>query len=329
MPERTIILHLGMPKTGTTSIQSALFRDREGLLQKGVLYPGFAENHTTPLASVFVENPHRLQANMLAGIQTSRQGQAVAAKWSARLDEALRMEGWNRLVISAEGLIHLRPEQMEMLRNRLLRHCDRVIVVLCLRNPYHWRVSDVQQRLKNGATIDRAIETLARPNLYRRLTRRIEQCFGADNLRLLIFEELKAQPAGLVNGFCDAIGIPRVAAPSPGEDRRNASMSHRACMVLDRLNARVPLFLEGRRNPQRSLTVDRLLRRLPGSRFTLSSEQAGRLREAVETDRRWIRRRLGRDVWPDELPGIQPLAPEAGRISGWVTTARILGRIIP
>ena len=35
----TIYLHIGMPKTGTTSLQKFLFDNREKLLEKGYLYP--------------------------------------------------------------------------------------------------------------------------------------------------------------------------------------------------------------------------------------------------------------------------------------------------
>ena len=43
--EKTLYLHIGLPKTGTTSIQNYLFENREALMQRGVCYP-------KPLASV-------------------------------------------------------------------------------------------------------------------------------------------------------------------------------------------------------------------------------------------------------------------------------------
>ncbi|MEH2367578.1 hypothetical protein [Nostoc sp.] len=35
----TIYLHIGMPKTGTTCLQKALFKNRDKLLENGYLYP--------------------------------------------------------------------------------------------------------------------------------------------------------------------------------------------------------------------------------------------------------------------------------------------------
>ncbi len=35
----TVYLHIGIPKTGTTSIQSFLFNNRDQLLEAGILYP--------------------------------------------------------------------------------------------------------------------------------------------------------------------------------------------------------------------------------------------------------------------------------------------------
>lgn len=56
----TIYLHIGMPKTGTTSLQKFLFDNREKLLEKGYLYPISGTKITSP------RRPQRYSHNKLA-----------------------------------------------------------------------------------------------------------------------------------------------------------------------------------------------------------------------------------------------------------------------
>ena len=39
MDRRRVILHVGTPKTGTSHLQDVLFRNREMLAKRGILYP--------------------------------------------------------------------------------------------------------------------------------------------------------------------------------------------------------------------------------------------------------------------------------------------------
>ncbi|MCB1733068.1 MAG: hypothetical protein KDI21_21530, partial [Halieaceae bacterium] len=58
-----IILHAGLHKTGTTSVQENCARHAELLLQHGIVYPSFSfrdrriNNHSDPLAGVFSSRP--------------------------------------------------------------------------------------------------------------------------------------------------------------------------------------------------------------------------------------------------------------------------------
>jgi hypothetical protein len=122
---RVTYLHLGLAKTGTSTIQSALFHEREKLSAVGVLYPGFSKNHSTPLRSVFGTGGemHRLAGNRLFRDASPEAAAAVADGWSRQLDEALAAPGWTKLVLSAEGLSTLPALHMTVLRDRLRTGC--------------------------------------------------------------------------------------------------------------------------------------------------------------------------------------------------------------
>ena len=326
---RIIYLHLGLPKTGTTTIQSVLFAERERLSGLGMLYPGFAENHSGPLRSIFAPAPHRLAVNRLGGAGTPEAAAVNVARWSRELDLALGDPGWTSLVLSAESASYLPADRLLLLRERLMRHADGVIVPLCLRQPFDIRVSLIQENLKTGGTIDEAVRRLAVPGHYRRTVGRIRDAFGAGNLRLGVFEEMIAHPGGLTGAFAAMIGLGPGQLPEAIGTRKNQRMSQRACLVLDRLNREVPLTVEGGRNRRRSRHLDLLLRGLPGPRFALRREQAEALRAAVEDDRAFADALLGRQVWKEGVPEITGRPGDARWVGAIAGAARLGGRFLP
>ena len=325
---RIIYLHLGLSKTGTTTIQAVLFRERKSLLRVGILYPGFAENHSVPLQSIMTAEPHNISFNIAHGLGSLEAVTPRVNQWSRALDEALADESWNRMVLSAEGVINLSARELAGLRARLAHHADTVVVPICLRHPYDFRVSVIQQRIKGGVTIDETIRRMALPRFYRRTVGRIRDVFGAENLRFGIFEEMILHPDGLAEAFAAMIGLEPGLLPAERIGHRNRRMSLRAGLVLDGLNREVPLYHNGHVNPRRSLRANRLVMRLRGDPFSLTSEQAELLRAAVEDDRVFADELFGRQVWAEGVPAV--IAPPARvRWVGAITqVAKLAGRVM-
>src|SRR3954447_10177543 len=90
LPERSVLVHIGMHKTGTTAMQTLLAQQRPSLLEQGVVYPGTGEDH------------HRLARSLTqqavgAGGADKPPSPKVWAKFVADLAEEQR-----RTVISSE-----------------------------------------------------------------------------------------------------------------------------------------------------------------------------------------------------------------------------------
>lgn len=66
LPKDTLLLHIGPPKTGTTSIQAALARRRRGLLRHGVEFPGRGRRNRQAVWSLglpgYVDQPPPISA---------------------------------------------------------------------------------------------------------------------------------------------------------------------------------------------------------------------------------------------------------------------------
>ena len=85
---RTVILHIGIHKTGTSSIQDAFAGGRAALRAAGILYPAsLPANHSHFLYNAFSAAPERYHANIAHG-----RGRAEVAADVARVLAALRAE---------------------------------------------------------------------------------------------------------------------------------------------------------------------------------------------------------------------------------------------
>ena len=131
------MIHVGLPKTGTKSLQSALSLNREALLQQGIYYP------KTGASSNDINHPWITGA--LLGDDSSL----------ARLESELKLgSSQNLILLSHEGVTNqlYRISRSESDRFRKLTRSMNISIFLCLRKPDTWLRSYWGQCLINPPT---------------------------------------------------------------------------------------------------------------------------------------------------------------------------------
>src|SRR6186997_3231201 len=105
---RTAIVHLGLPKTGTTTIQRALFKERTRLLSEcGILVPALADNLTDHLCPMFLDDPREHISVRLSGVSTSEAAEEYRRACVSALEASFAEPGWSTILLTAEGLSNL------------------------------------------------------------------------------------------------------------------------------------------------------------------------------------------------------------------------------
>jgi hypothetical protein len=132
-----VFLHVGLYKTGTTTIQGALAATAEQLAAAGVLFPG---GHRA----------QRLAAYDLLGQRVGGELRGEAAGALGRLVDLVAAHDGPTVVISEEELSLARPRQARRLVRALAPH--RVHVVVGARDMARTLVSAWQQTIVNGGT---------------------------------------------------------------------------------------------------------------------------------------------------------------------------------
>lgn len=150
-PGTRVILHIGMPKSGTTALQNTLRANRKLLLKHGIIYPaggGLPANHNilvVPFLSagklprifreIYKDKPEQRLEDVLQVIR------GVA-------DQA-RKKGAHTVILSGEMLFKaLTEENVDQLRSMLLSIGDRITVVAYVRHPAKFYLSMAQQAIK-------------------------------------------------------------------------------------------------------------------------------------------------------------------------------------
>jgi hypothetical protein len=293
------VLHIGTIKTGTKTIQQALYSARLKLLSDArILYPSIAANQSTYLGTIFRDKAPRLLQNIDPDATNERSVARLRKKFRASLDADIANTDWHTLVISGESLCGFEPEAITRLIEWLNEYVSDISVVAYVRHPVDWTRSALLQRLKAGGTLDQLYKKMPRPNWQRRFTPWLD-AVGLERFRLISFDDAK-ENYGIMASFCDAAGLPRetVLSLAPATPA-NESMSLEAALLLDSLNRQRPLFRNGKLSPERRWNGANTIKLIPGNKFHLSAEHEAKARAENRRDLEWLNATFGTDLYPD------------------------------
>lgn len=158
---KQVVLHIGSPKTGSTSIQETLaLATREGDLP-GINYPlslfrGMNVNHR------FIEALYRRQGRLtrvFRGNYKNRTGRLRRDVADFRKNLYESIAGSDRTIISAENLCGFNQAEISALKEDMLSHgVDDFLVLLYMRKPASTYLSAMQQQIKRSWYIKSPVE---------------------------------------------------------------------------------------------------------------------------------------------------------------------------
>lgn len=204
---RTVIIHVGMEKTGSTSLQNLLAANRAKLSAAGISFPALkngANNHNF-IASCYIPEGSPLRSRGLSKFGTGAEQKRALADIKDAFFREVRKSG--KVVISGEHLFRLEPAQVQEFADDL-HHAgvSESGVFGVLRHPASFFMSFAQQELKASSklpSVDMTIPYSERVAGWRR-------AFACD---FVDFDAARSSTAGLMRTSLDAIA--RVLGPLP------------------------------------------------------------------------------------------------------------------
>ena len=308
---KTCLIHIGTPKTGTSSLQATLFAARKELLKNNVNYFDFQENHNllAPIFDITIDTSTSLMSPDFAEQQ----------KVKPALLKAIKTNKSEVFIISGEALSMLTQEGAKNLKTFLHPHFDDFKVVAYVREPFGFASSAAQQLIKAGSFSDRFVEqTLIGSNpgwgnvlpLYRRRIENFLEVFGKKNTVIKDFTRPKLKNENIIDDFLFSIIDYQGDLKKIETINKNEALDGDLVRVLEQLNIVMPAMVDEKRNKERSPTLVMRLRNysrdIEKKKYAPVELDQDKFLEVIEGDVDWlsevggVKFDLTKPVWEDE-----------------------------
>ncbi|MDR8017920.1 hypothetical protein [Ectopseudomonas guguanensis] len=284
------IVHIGMPKTGSSTIEENLFL---GIDDARVRYANLGVvNHGEPIVSFYVDNPSSFY--YLSGLSADD----IFAKNQKNMDLLINsfVAIGNQIeIISGETFFHLpdicrKNNGLEKFKSLLDRFFSKVVVVAYVRKPSDFLPSSFQQRVKYHNT-----KTLNHAEFYHRYInlKKFIEVFGTENVHLWNFDPKQFPDGDILLDFTTRLGL----QPQRSKIKVvNESITKEAISILFTYhfheNGKTDF---GVRQNNLSFQLVELFRKIGSEKFKFSGQFIQRAIAANQEDYEWIVRVMGED----------------------------------
>jgi hypothetical protein len=292
-----LILHVGLPKTATTTIQHVMDSMKPALIRQGVLYPGSTRSQMQLVRRTLFARTEKM---------TGSGSLEEAMAWVA---DEIRQVGPKRVVLSCERMILMSAGAVQRMHRAVatwLPVVQEVRVLAYVRDPVDWATSLCQQRLKMGTA--RLAEFEADPwplGLEEMLGKYVDR-YGLKAVTLRHLRPDRLLNGSVVDDFLTQIGLPGFAVPG-APPTLNRSLTLHGAQIADVVAELVP---RGRRKGGRKRMYRQMLQAIDGPRFVLPQEVQARILAASATDRDYVRGKWGVELGTERMqepdhPGLE------------------------
>ena len=287
---RCCFLHVGAPKTGSTSIQDALFHE---LRDRRFLYAcGGWPNGSFAVNSVFDPPPENAWTFHAIGHEGRFEDwrDRFARQFDRELAQARLRHA--HLVISAESFWTSSREGQESLRRRLADEQVDIRVIAYVRPWIPWGTSMFQEAVKGGRKVLALGHSRDRDVFQvRERLQNLFAVFGRERVTVCLFDPTRFPDGCVVRDFCGRIGLPVSPARSWNINERLSFEALKLLFAFNRFSG--PIGEWGPPRPQGMPRLVERLQQLAGPGLELHSSFLRPWVAERETENEWIEREVG------------------------------------
>lgn len=279
---KTIYLHIGIHKTGTTSIQKALGSNHNLLASNGYLYPIFKRsgnefyNHSVVFFSMFCADPIKYHQNIVNGDTNPEAIETLHKHFHEQLIKQIQNFKGDKMIISGEDISSLWLESLKKFKHYLreITNPDVCIeVILFCRHPVTWSTAQIQEVIKGGNSVEKAKNNNKKLllNYYHNKIIILSKVFTFESIHLYRFEDSIKNQYGPVGTFLSCIHAEDsfIKSLNLKNELLNVSISYEATRLLNAIYTKAPRYTDHRANPELFNFLPELIHRIPGSKFYL------------------------------------------------------------
>lgn len=285
---RNCIIHIGMHKTGTTSIQQSLHRFADNRFFYAVL--GNVCNHSLAIYSIFADKPERHHLH-----KAHKRDETGVARYitemKSDLERSIETAGDRTLIISGEDIGILSAAALKKLQNYFAQHFDVVSIVAYVRTPAAFISSSFQEKVKGGVT--NRFDLTKEYRSFEKSFSKFDSIFGKNNVHLWKFIPETFPHGCVVSDFCQRL---QVELPSKKIVRSNESLSRPLVALLFTYGKYAAKFGFDRMAGAESQRLAQILAEEKDDRFRFSPDILRPILENNRKDIQWMESRLGQPL---------------------------------
>lgn len=258
---KTLYLHIGGMKTGSTSIQEIIYGQRLEFIENGIYYPEIIPiEHCATFPLVCIKKPERfapivMNYNFNNKEEMDNYVNGIKQSW---IDEFNKCTV-DKFIISDE-LLSMRIQYNELdlveLKEFLYTYFEEVKIICYVRDSYDLMNSVLQQRIKGG--INRFdinnIKARINPMLYKKFMPVYVDLFGKENVIVKKFDSKAYYKSSLIKDFLNIVD-PEKSFDFVIDKRSNESLGNNAIAFLKYYTDAYPKMEKGVRNTSRALDM--------------------------------------------------------------------------
>lgn len=293
---RRIILHIGMPKTGTTSIQVSL---SSGIADPRFRLVSLDTIFGNQMIGVLFHNAFEHHGSYFRSSLSDRHLQQFRRRAFRHLDRSLVHAARDGVtpILSAEHAWAFEEADYASLKQFLNDRGFEATVVCYIRAPLDFFESMFQQLVITGGYDSWA--DLFEEHLVAEPIQIADRVFGRDNVSPFFYDPADFPGRCVVQHFCQHIGL----APSAVTiTRANEGVSLDALRLLYTANQAHAVRHDSSFSRLRRRLLMARLRDLPGPRMRFSPSVTDTFRKSMESQWPWLEQRLGRRIPMSLLP---------------------------
>src|SRR5688572_17886283 len=291
------VIHIGMHKTGSTSIQHSL----RGFEDAHFLYADLdrSGNHSLPIYTLFAAHPERHHMHR-AGGRDAAALEGYIGETRRRLEDCLAAMKERTLILSGEDISILPPDALVRMRDYFQGRVDELTVVGYVRAPGGYMASSFQEHVKGGVMEQINLDRIYRN--YQNTFAKFDEVFGRVNVQLWKYD-VKSFPGGCaVQDFCARLGI---RLPAERVVRLNESLSRQAVALIYTYRKFGEAYGSRTMNAPESMKLGIRLADAGKDRFRFSADALGPVLAKHRSDIEWMEARLGASL-REEQNGHRP-----------------------
>lgn len=282
------IVHIGMPKTGSSTLQEAFFY---GLNDENVTYVNLPHsNQSGWIYGTFCQQPESYHFFIKQFITSKKEIKNFREKTKKLLIDGFENQKSNTSLISGEDLFHFNTNEIELMKKFLNEYFRKVLIVAYVRPVKSFFNSAFQQLVKYHDQGN--IDFNKFYHKYKNL-KGYDEVFGIENVKLFKFDPSAFPEGDIVLDFCHKMHL----KPTYSDNKVvNESLSKEAISILFTYNYHINSKTDfGKKKYMVQNKLVEEISRIGSEKFQFSDKYIARVLENFHDDYAWIKQRMGAD----------------------------------